>query len=105
MQHRFAELTRDLFPRKSCNIFNSGIGLAKLCHVGIEVLMVKNFYYLIIHYSFKFADVKAIFFILRSSSTTENGACRCLYCNFNDLVVSVTGGVCAFTENLQIALL
>ncbi len=76
MQRRFAEFTHDSFPRKDRNIFNGRIAFAKLSHVNIQVLMVNQFYKLIIHRSFEIADMKAVLICWR------------FYRNFNNIVMA-----------------
>jgi hypothetical protein len=59
MQLIIAEFAHKLIPRKVCNILNGRIGLEKRSTIGIQILVVNQFYKLIVNYSLKIADTKA----------------------------------------------
>ena len=90
MQTTLPKFADKFFPREYREVFDSRVGVPELRYVGVEILVVEVFYYLVVNYTFEIADTKILIF-------------GRLYGYLNDIVMAVTCGICAPAENFQIA--
>ena len=92
MEFGFAEFVGEYSPGKSGDIFDGGNCFGEMRHIDVEVPVVDEVYKVVSHNLFEGAEM-------------ETSSIRGHFDNyFGDVIMAVTGGVSALTENIEVLL-